>query len=450
MTNTLLAVIAFCGLISASANFLHVHSGAFLDPLSERRGHDLHHHLHHSQHVGGDGGGIGGNTAIHRAMIGFKQQGRRNQRRIMTTQAQAQTFTRRRSNETQTELFRNNNNKKDNDDDKNNNVEEEDEEDEPPERVGKQQQRPQQIGGGGGTTASDGGGDEVKLGTLSCDKYGGPGNDAAQELVYWNEIESDSHYVSPFRIKQKKEEEGQQPQKRYLTFEPDGGGWNNIRMAMETVVGLAIAMGRTLVLPPEQRMYLLGKSSGGQKWKFGFNDFFPMHDLANDNDGLEIITMEQYLQAEAMTGHLRDKNTGEVSFPPDNRTDWNGQDFKVLKEWLRNVTYTPIWGPDKCLAAFPASGEHKDVQMLEDMLTKILDDGPPPKQEYIENPVPVDATPIERMKENLANRQKLCVYDEEMQKQPAVHFMCYHKMRVRMLVHFYALYVLFALSYRFC
>jgi hypothetical protein len=28
----------------------------------------------------------------------------------------------------------------------------------------------------------------------------------------------------------------------YLTFEPDGGGWNNIRMAMETIVALAIAM----------------------------------------------------------------------------------------------------------------------------------------------------------------------------------------------------------------
>jgi hypothetical protein len=42
-----------------------------------------------------------------------------------------------------------------------------------------------------------------------------------------------------------------------MTFEPDGGGWNNIRMAMETVVGLAVATGRTLVLPPEQRMYLL-------------------------------------------------------------------------------------------------------------------------------------------------------------------------------------------------
>jgi len=30
-------------------------------------------------------------------------------------------------------------------------------------------------------------------------------------------------------------------------------------MAMETVVVMAFAMGRTLVLPPNQKMYLLGK-----------------------------------------------------------------------------------------------------------------------------------------------------------------------------------------------
>ena len=33
---------------------------------------------------------------------------------------------------------------------------------------------------------------------------------------------------------------------QYLTFEPDEGGWNNIRMAMETAVTMALAMGRIL------------------------------------------------------------------------------------------------------------------------------------------------------------------------------------------------------------
>jgi hypothetical protein len=41
----------------------------------------------------------------------------------------------------------------------------------------------------------------------------------------------------------------------------DKGGFNNIRMAMETVVAMAIFMGRTIVLPPQQGMYLLGRVS---------------------------------------------------------------------------------------------------------------------------------------------------------------------------------------------
>merc|ERR1719491_664217 len=37
-----------------------------------------------------------------------------------------------------------------------------------------------------------------------------------------------------------------------------------------------------------------------------------------------------------------------------------------------------------------------------------------------------------------AGRKKLCVYDSEMQNTQVLHFMCYHKMNARLLVHFYA------------
>jgi hypothetical protein len=56
-------------------------------------------------------------------------------------------------------------------------------------------------------------------------------------------------------------------------------------MAMETVLGLAIAMGRTLVLPPDQRMYLLGKGRGNQKTEFGFADFFDFKHMDAENAG---------------------------------------------------------------------------------------------------------------------------------------------------------------------
>jgi hypothetical protein len=212
-------------------------------------------------------------------------------------------------------------------------------------------------------------------------------------------------------------------------------------MAMETVVGLAIATGRILVLPPEQRMYLLAKNRGKMKTDFSFLDFFPFIENANDNDGLTIITMQQFLDTEAMAGNLRYKDTGKIAFPPNNRTDWNGQDVKLLKEWLRNVTHTPLWAPEKCLAVFPA-GNNKDttiddVKHLHQMHQEIVSEGFL-TDKFLNNPTPVDASPKERMRENLAHRSELCVYDTEMQEAFVVHFMCYHKLRVRMLVHFYA------------
>merc|ERR1711935_1195916 len=104
----------------------------------------------------------------------------------------------------------------------------------------------------------------------------------SEELVYWRDIPKDNSYTSAF---QKTNGERQ-----YLSFEPDAGGFNNIRMSMETVVTMAVAMGRVLVLPPSQKMYLLGTA------KFNFADFFPLQETAQEHAGLEIISMEQYLE----------------------------------------------------------------------------------------------------------------------------------------------------------
>ena len=58
---------------------------------------------------------------------------------------------------------------------------------------------------------------------LNCDKYGGPSPEEAQEMVYWEDIPSDAEWISPFHYKHR-----QRPT-QYMTFEPDRGGWNNIR-----------------------------------------------------------------------------------------------------------------------------------------------------------------------------------------------------------------------------
>lgn len=125
----------------------------------------------------------------------------------------------------------------------------------------------------------------IRLGHLNCDALGGPSEDVAREMVYWKDIPEDALWVSPFY---------DPAETKYLTFEPDGGGWNNIRMAMETVFALALAMGRTLVIPPEKSMYLLGKRDNQQKKHFSFIDFYPIDDIAAEHVGLNIISSKYY------------------------------------------------------------------------------------------------------------------------------------------------------------
>ena len=77
------------------------------------------------------------------------------------------------------------------------------------------------------------------------------------------------------------------------------------------------------------------QDKGKQNIHFDFSDFFHLESLNVEHEGLDIITTEEFLLREAMTGNMKDKSTGAVSFPPHNRTNWDGQDPKELKEWLR-------------------------------------------------------------------------------------------------------------------
>jgi hypothetical protein len=78
-------------------------------------------------------------------------------------------------------------------------------------------------------------------------------------------------------------------------------------MAMESTIALAVAMGRTLVMPPQKKMYLLGKADKRQKHHFSFVDFFPIEEMAQDNQAFNVVSMKEYLETEGLTGHLVNK-----------------------------------------------------------------------------------------------------------------------------------------------
>jgi len=212
---------------------------------------------------------------------------------------------------------------------------------------------------------------------------------------------------------------------------------------METVLGLAFAMGRTLVLPPEKEMYLLQKSTGKhgkQKNTFSFNHFFHMESIHNEHPGLDIITMDEFLTREAMRGNIKSIKTGKVTYPPDNIVNWDGRsDINRLFLWLREAEMTVFWNPEECVATFPASTDPNDIQKLKQMEQTVLQNAPK-FEDYVGKPVPIDATPLERLQENWADRKKLCLYDETLQAAPFVHFPVDHTLNARLLVHFYAFY----------
>ena len=74
-------------------------------------------------------------------------------------------------------------------------------------------------------------------------------------VSYWHKpTEEDLNFVSPYTAAAIKNNKKNKLREKYITFEPDVGGWNNIRMQMEVVLVFALATGRTLVIPPEQAM----------------------------------------------------------------------------------------------------------------------------------------------------------------------------------------------------
>ena len=188
-------------------------------------------------------------------------------------------------------------------------------------------------------------------------------------------------------------------------------------------------------------MYLLYKQDNHQKRDFGFQDFFPMEDIAKSQAGLKIISTTEFLERMGVTGKLRDLETGKISFPPMNWTHWDMDTQRVdrlLNPWLRKVGYVPMdWNPDDCLAAFPASPDSLDdlKQTWETLLQS--KDGLPNYHRFIGHPTSVYGSTILRLQENHRNRQRLCLYNRTMQDQLVIHFPGKRRLGGRLLTQYY-------------
>jgi hypothetical protein len=152
---------------------------------------------------------------------------------------------------------------------------------------------------------------EEKRGLLQCD-----GKYIDSEVIYWKIVPGDNTYESPITPHHDLHHD------RYLTYEYDEGGWNNIRMSLECVLVFTHAMGRTLVSPPRQNLYLVDKKYKAKDGKvrsgMGFEDFFDL-DLLKSHKGYHVMTAEQFLAKEGVTGGLHG------ILPPKNSTKIGGR-----------------------------------------------------------------------------------------------------------------------------
>eukprot|EP01041_Mallomonas_annulata_P002518 gene2518-4897_t len=221
-------------------------------------------------------------------------------------------------------------------------------------------------------------------------------------VSFWRRpTESDLNYRSPF------EDVGPNP--KYVTFEPDVGGWNNIRMQMETVLVFAAATGRTLVLPPDQPLYLLNKGKGHEN-AHSFADFFPFDRIA---ERVPVISMAEFMAREALTGHM--KINGTIAYPPGNKSEFLGtdrDDRNKMWRYLREAASCPPW---KCMEEFLVvpPGPGVNVSLLS------------------------DANEYDRRRDVFAAKRKPVYYNDHWQRQAVVHFISLPGSGYRLLAHFY-------------
>ena len=244
-------------------------------------------------------------------------------------------------------------------------------------------------------------------------------------MVYWRDIPKDHDFKNPFHTTDL------ETNPKYLTFEPDSGDWNNKRMGLETAAVMALVTGRILVLPPSSN-------------ETTFTNIFPFDSISKEYN-MKVITMEEFLEREGMTGNLRDAR-GLIRIP--NRTNWDGDPRHCwdlpLWPFIRDVTQHVNWMQHECVAGIPDQPGQAGMQRMKqywDMATNskpILEDDWKIRVEgYTANPTPVDAPPQDRLREMIAQRIRLCMYDDVYHNSKYLHNLGLGPSR--MLVHFYAM-----------
>ena len=204
-------------------------------------------------------------------------------------------------------------------------------------------------------------------------------------------------------------------EQKYTVFEPDRGGWNNIRMAAETAMIFAHATGRTLVMPPLANWYLLNKDPHQEDNKSNFHKFFDFKKIA---ESLNIITMDSFIE------HVAKKGLLKAPFPKElDSKEIASKDNSKLWSYLEKACHVQEWEPGKVFIGFNfAIGKNGQVVYTP-----------------FENYTKANFTQIKdpRLRAFAAHGRLVLPYDEAMHSHRAIYFPGDYRNTHRILTHFY-------------
>jgi hypothetical protein len=272
-------------------------------------------------------------------------------------------------------------------------------------------------------------------GHVACDV------DITHLVSYWNDPRStaDHEFQSPFSTvvlneQHPKNKQQQQQPRRYLSFEPDRGGWNNIRMEFEIMFVLAAATGRTLIMPPNNPIYLLNKGQNGKP-----NNNNNMRSLQSFfhtfNDVVSIISMEDFFTLEVLNKHTYPLPTDMVNISIVTNAVQNCEWYKysnkscfVLNDYLTSISnYSPNWhGEHDCLIMDDTNWWFRDMNSDG---SERDEDGEEPTRQH--------------QKKKKQRIQRFCgsrlpvYYNTQIHTAPLIHIRS-HTKNARLLVHYYA------------
>lgn len=135
---------------------------------------------------------------------------------------------------------------------------------------------------------------------------------------------------------------------RYLVFDKDNAGLNNIRIVFEYVVVLAALTGRTLVIPPKSEWYLINTGPMPKEKMGGTTEFGDIFDLDALAKAIPVISTAEFIQRAATHLDIPEQFQDQQQFN-ENHTETN----PAWSTWLLNNSEIPAWNPYDTVICIP-------------------------------------------------------------------------------------------------